>query len=178
STASVSFICTKSSSRRKLTSPKVMRPTVLGHTSSLSRPTNGERAGEERSMKDSLSVLPEGVGPPPDVPAAIFVAALQTFLEMRRLDMGALAVELGMARSSLYRRARSRDHLLSAVLSYLTRRAIVRALDAAAGLTGAERVITVVDHLLHDVHGQASLRHLLHEEPEAALRILTSKSGL
>jgi AcrR family transcriptional regulator len=123
-------------------------------------------------------ILPEGVGPPADVPASVFAAALETFLEMRRLDMGALASELGMGRSSLYRKVRSRDHLLSAVLSYLTRRAIVRALEAANGLTGAERVIAVVHHLLHDVHSQASLRHLLHEEPEAALRILTSKRGV
>jgi len=125
-----------------------------------------------------LSILPEGVGPPADVPPAIFTAALETFLEMRRLDMRALAAELRMGRSSLYRRARSRDHLLSAVLSYLTRRAIVRALDAARGLSGAERVIAVVHHFLHDVHGQAALRRLLQEEPEAALRILTSKRGV
>jgi AcrR family transcriptional regulator len=124
------------------------------------------------------SILPEGVGPPADIPAEIFVAALQTYLEMRRLDMRALAGELGMGRSSLYRKVRSRDHLLGAVLWYLTRRAIVRALDAAQGLHGADRVIAVVHHFLHDVHSQASLRRLLQEEPEAALRILTSKRGV
>jgi AcrR family transcriptional regulator len=137
-------------------------------------------AGRSRSStRDSiLSILPEGVAPPADVPPEIFAAALQTFLQMRRLDMQALAGELGMGRSSLYRRARSRDHLLSAVLSYLTRRAIVRALDAAQGLTGAGRIMAVVSHFLRDVHGQASLRRLLQEEPEVALRILTSKRGV
>ena len=126
----------------------------------------------------ALSVLPEGTGPPPDIPSPIFVAALQTFLEMRRLDMRALAAELGMGRSSLYRKVGSRDQLLGAVLWYLTRRAIVRAVEAAQGLSGAERVVAVVHHFLHDVHSQASLRRLLHEEPEAALRILTSKRGV
>jgi AcrR family transcriptional regulator len=124
------------------------------------------------------SVLPEGVGPPADVPATIFVAALQTFLEQRRLDMRALAAELGMGRSSLYRKVGSRDHLLGSVLWYLTRRTIVRALEAAHGLTGTDRVIAVVHHFLHDVHSQVALRRLLHEEPEAALRILTSKRGV
>jgi len=122
-------------------------------------------------------ILPEGVAPPEDVPAEVFVAALQTFLELRRLDMRALAAELGMGRSSLYRKVQSRDHLLGAVLWYLTRRVIVRALEATQGLSGPERVVAVVDGFLHDVHGQAGLRRLLQEEPEAALRILTSKAG-
>jgi AcrR family transcriptional regulator len=124
------------------------------------------------------SVLPEGIGPPADIPSAIFVAALQTFLEMRRLDMRALAADLGMGRSSLYRKVGSRDQLLGAVLWYLTRRAIVRAVEAAQGLHGAERVVTVVHHFLHDVNGQEALRRLLQEEPEASLRILTSKAGV
>ena len=126
----------------------------------------------------TLSVLPEGVGPPLDVPSDIFVAALQTFLEMRRLDMRALATELGMGRSSLYRKVGSRDQLLGAVLWYLTRRAIVRAVEGAHGLRGGERVIAVVHHFLHDVTEQAALRRLLQEEPEASLRILTSKRGV
>jgi len=124
------------------------------------------------------TILPEGVGPPADLPPEIFVAALQTFLEMRRLDMRALAAELGMGRSSLYRKVSSRDHLLGAVLWYLTRRAIVRAVEATQDLSGPARVVGVVHHFLHDVHAQAALRRMLHEEPEAALRILTSKRSV
>ncbi|HEY4026258.1 MAG TPA: QsdR family transcriptional regulator [Candidatus Dormibacteraeota bacterium] len=132
-----------------------------------------------RTERDvTAGVLPEGVGPPEDVPAAIFVAALQTFLELRRLDMRALSAELGMGRSSLYRKVGSRDELLSAVLWYLTRRAIVRALEATHELSGVDRVVGVVRHFLHDVHSQVALRRLLQEEPEAALRILTSKRGM
>jgi AcrR family transcriptional regulator len=123
-------------------------------------------------------LLAEGVRPPDDVPAPIFVAALQTYLEQRRLDMRALAGELGMGRSSLYRKVGSRDQLLGAVLWYLTRRIMIRAAEAADGLHGADRVVAVFHHFLHAVHGQAALRHLLHEEPEAALRILTSKRGI
>jgi AcrR family transcriptional regulator len=129
-------------------------------------------------MSEALSVLPEGVGPPDDVPATIFVAALQTYLELRRLDMRALAAELGMGRSSLYRKVGSRDQLLGAVLWYLTRRAIVRAVESTQDLSGPARVVGVVHHFLHDVHSQTALRRLLHEEPEAALRILTSKRGV
>jgi AcrR family transcriptional regulator len=127
---------------------------------------------------DSIAaILAEGTAPPTDIPPEIFLAALQTFLERRRLDMRSLAGELGMGRSSLYRKVRSRDHLLGAVLWYYTRRSIVRALEASNGLRGPERVLAVVEQFLRDVHGQPALRRLLQEEPEAALRILTSKRG-
>jgi len=39
-------------------------------------------------------------------------------------------------------------------------------------------VVAVVHHFLHDVHGQVALHRLLQEEPEASLRILTSKRGV
>jgi hypothetical protein len=35
----------------------------------------------------------------------------------------------------------------------------------------------VIDRFMHDVHSQPALRRLLDAEPEAALRILTSKRG-
>ncbi|HYW23958.1 MAG TPA: QsdR family transcriptional regulator [Terriglobales bacterium] len=137
-------------------------------------------AGRRRTAESegAQRVLVEGVEPPADIPPAVFVAALQTYLEMRRLDMRALAAELGMGRSSLYRKVRSRDNLLGAVLWYLTRRAIARAVEASSGLRGPARVVAVVHHFLHDVHSQAALRRFLQDEPEAALRILTSKRGV
>jgi AcrR family transcriptional regulator len=134
--------------------------------------------GRTAEPEGASSILPEGVGPPADMPTAIFVAALQTYLEMRRLDMRALATELGMGRSSLYRKVGSRDNLLGAVLWYLTRRSVVRAVEASNGLRGPARVVGVVHYFLHDVHSQAALRRLLQEEPEAALRVLTSKRGI
>jgi AcrR family transcriptional regulator len=125
----------------------------------------------------SGGILPEGTEPPTDIPSNVFVAALQAFLELRRLEMRSLAAELGMSRSSLYRKVRSRDHLLGAVLWYLTRRSILRALEVSQHLSGPQRVLAVVDAFLHDVHGQPGLARLLREEPEASLRVLTSKRG-
>ena len=121
--------------------------------------------------------MPEGTAPPDDVPAAVFEHALRTFLEPRRVDMRALAAELGIGRSSLYRRTRGRDHLLGAVLWYLARRALVRALEDAAGEAGAARVVAVIARFLREVHRGPALQRFLQEEPEASLRILTSKRG-
>lgn len=129
------------------------------------------------AVSEIATILPDGTAPPADIPPEIFAAALHTYLEPRRLDMQALATEVGMGRSSLYRKVRSRDHLYGEVIWYLARRAIVRALEGSRHLSGAERVLEVISHFLHDIHGQLALRRFLQEEPEAALRILTSKRG-
>jgi AcrR family transcriptional regulator len=111
------------------------------------------------------------------VPSDIFEAALATFLDMRRLDMRSLAKELGMGRATLYRRIGSRDLLLGQVLWFLTRRSLVHAVRAADGLAGTARILHVCDTFMATANGQESLRRFLAQEPEAALRILTSKAG-
>jgi AcrR family transcriptional regulator len=122
-------------------------------------------------------VIPDGLAPPIDVPGPIFSAATATFVAGRRLDMRALAAELGIGRATLYRRVGGRDHLLGAVLWYLTRRAIGRAMRAGEGLAGVERVTAISGAFMRDVNRQPAFRRLLDHEPEAALRILTSKHG-
>ena len=130
-----------------------------------------------RTRRGADELLPEGTAPPADVPAAIFAAALERFLACERLDMRALAAELGIGRATLYRRVGGRDHLLGAVIWFLTRRAIAQALPAGEGLEGRDRVTALLRAFMRDVHGRPPLRRLLDAEPEAALRILTSKHG-
>jgi len=122
-------------------------------------------------------MLPEGTAPPEDIPEDIFGAALGTFLECRRLDMRALSAELGISRATLYRRVAGRDHLLGEVIWYLTRIALHRALTRAERRRGHRRVVAVIESFMRDVHERPALRRLLESEPEAALRILTSKEG-
>jgi len=122
-------------------------------------------------------LVPGGVAPPEEIPLEIFQAALVTFVERRRLDMRALAGELGIGRATLYRKVGNRDRLLGEVIWYLTRRALVRAAAEARGRRGADRVVATVQAFMTFVHAQPDLRRLLEAEPEAALRILTSKEG-
>jgi AcrR family transcriptional regulator len=123
-------------------------------------------------------VLPEGLAKPADVPEEIFDAALAIFLAGRRIDMSALADELGIGRATLYRRVRDRSHLLGEIAWWLTRHAIARSVQAAGRRRSPEaRVVAVVEGLLRDVGGQPALTRFLDQEPEAALRILTSKEG-
>ena len=124
-----------------------------------------------------LDLIPGGLEPPEDIPPDIFEAALEAYLEMRRLDMRALAGELGISRATLYRRVDGRDHLLGQVVWFLTRHAMTRALDSAGRQRGSRRILSVVEHFMRDVNSQPAFRRFLDAEPEAALRILTSKHG-
>jgi tetracycline repressor-like protein len=127
---------------------------------------------------DDLALLvPEGGAPPVTLSAEVFGAALITFLGSRRLDMRALALELRIARATLYRRAGAREDILGEVIWYLTRRALIPAIRATSHLEGADRIAAMAGRFMRFVHGQPPLRRLLEEEPEAALRILTSKHG-
>lgn len=138
-----------------------------------------EEAGvpRRRITNPDAELLPEGTAPPAGVPAEIFAAGLACYLEMRRLDMRSLAEELGMGRATLYRKVRSRDHLLGEITWYLTRRLIVRALRATAMITGRARIAALVELFMRSVAEQVELRRFLDAEPEAALRVLTSKHG-
>jgi len=129
------------------------------------------------SMSSDLDLVPDGVERPRDVPPAIFDHALATFAGCKRVDMKTMAADLGIHRATLYRKVRSRDHLLGAVLWYGTRRLLARALRETGHLSGRERVLAVFDVFNRLVAAQAPLRRLLDAEPEAALRILTSKHG-
>jgi AcrR family transcriptional regulator len=122
-------------------------------------------------------IIAAGVEPPAEIPPDIFKAALTTFLDRRRLDMRALAGELGISRATLYRRVGGRDYLLGEVIWYLARRSLARAYDGTEELRGEERIAAVVERFMRYVQSQPALARLLEAEPEAALRILTSKHG-
>ena len=122
-------------------------------------------------------IVPGGTEPPDTIPAEIFEAALTVYRERRRLDMRALAAALGMGRATLYRKVGNRDRLLGEVLWYLTRVAMTCALVDGEGKRGAERVVAVLRVFMSKVNESPELRHFLETEPEAALRILTSKHG-
>lgn len=131
-------------------------------------------AGSARTL---AALLPEGTGPPQDVPPDIFSLALHNYLECRRVDMGELARTLGISRATLWRRIGSRDRLLGALLWYRARLGVAAAHAACGACAGVERVLFMNDFLMRRFNEQAPLRRLLEEEPEIALRVLTSKHG-
>jgi hypothetical protein len=117
------------------------------------------------------------IEPPADIPGEIFAPALATVLNRRRLEMQALAAELAISRATLYRRAGARDVLLGAVFWYLAKISMTSAFQATTTMRGPERVVAVAEHFMRDVAPREPMVHFLETEPEAALRILTSKQG-
>jgi AcrR family transcriptional regulator len=96
----------------------------------------------------------------------------QKFLAAQRIDMSAVADELGINRVTLYRWIGSRDQLLVEVVWSLAQRALVAA-DAATSDHGAERIVGVVTRFLDTVITNPGMQHWLAEEGEHAMRLLT-----
>lgn len=125
------------------------------------------------SSADVRAIVPEGLAPPAAVPADVFAAAMECYSEGRRLDMQALARELGMARATLYRRVGNREQLLDDVVWFRSRRALVDAVQHTGSLHGVPRLVAMVAAILRAVEADRALRAFLETDPEAAMRILT-----
>jgi AcrR family transcriptional regulator len=127
--------------------------------------------------------LREARGGGPDLksratPAAAFRAARRTFLRCERLDMRALALELGISRATLYRWTGDRDTLLSDVLWSLSDDVFEQAKQATVQLRGTERLLAVFRRHVEVLIEARPLRMFLRQETHAALRILTARDGL
>jgi AcrR family transcriptional regulator len=99
-------------------------------------------------------------------PAAAFLAARRMYLKGQRVDMLALAAELGVSRATLYRWTGHRERLLADILWSLSDEVFEQAKADHREHTGAERLLAIFP------------QHLgVREETRAALRILTSREG-
>ena len=105
-------------------------------------------------------------------PLDAFRVARRKFLSAERIDMSALADELGVNRVTLYRWVGSREQLLVEVVWSLGARTLEKA-DRRVRSTGSERVVRVVTRFLDDVISNAGMRRLLADEGELAMRLLT-----
>jgi AcrR family transcriptional regulator len=111
------------------------------------------------------------VAPRPTAGDALRLAR-RKFLSPARLDMSALADELGVNRVTLYRWVGSRDRLLVNVVWSLAHETITR-IDAEVASGAPDRVVEVVTRFLEAVIGNAGMQRWLAEEGEHAMRLLT-----
>src|SRR3954453_3575130 len=105
-------------------------------------------------------------------PLDAFRLAKRKFLAAERIDMSALADELGVNRVTLYRWVGSREQLLVEVVWSLAQRTLEKN-DRSVRATGAERVVRIVTRFLADVISNAGMRRWLADEGELAMRLLT-----
>jgi AcrR family transcriptional regulator len=103
--------------------------------------------------------------------------ASKRFQAGERVDVQAIARELGLARATMHRWFQTRELLLGELLAQLAeeRLAIIRAESSS---TGAAVLLETLDRFNREVAENRGLRALLASEQERALRILTSSVGL
>jgi AcrR family transcriptional regulator len=99
--------------------------------------------------------------------------ARRKFHAAERIDMTALADELGVNRVTLYRWVGSREQLLVEVVWTLARRTLDQAEADAGAAPGADRIARVVTRFLELVIGDRGMQRWLAEEGESAMRLLT-----
>ena len=105
-------------------------------------------------------------------PLDAFLLARRRFLAAERIDMSALAEELGVNRVTLYRWVGSREQLLVEVVWSLASRTLGK-VQKRVRARGAERIVRVVTRFLEDVISNEGMRRWLAEEGELAMRLLT-----
>jgi AcrR family transcriptional regulator len=105
-------------------------------------------------------------------PLDAFRLARRKFLAAERIDMSALADELGVNRVTLYRWVGSREQLLVEVIWSLGSRTLASC-DRRTRAKGADRIVKIVTRFLDDVISNEGMRRWLAEEGELAMRLLT-----
>ena len=125
------------------------------------------RTALERALED------DGQGRRP-TPLDALRLARRSWLADQRIDMGALAEELGTSRATLYNWVGSKERLIGEVLWTLAEPTMRQAQEQAKG-SGPDYVGQVAERFVEAVAGFAPLRRFVEQDPEFALRILTSK---
>jgi len=97
-------------------------------------------------------------------------------LDGKRLDMGALAAELGVNRTTLYRWFGTREDLIVEVCWNLTESTIIEAWRDLPD-NGGPRVPETMRRWLRATIDTPGIRRLLHGESEFAMRLFTLRSG-
>ncbi|HEX6349408.1 MAG TPA: QsdR family transcriptional regulator [Candidatus Dormibacteraeota bacterium] len=102
------------------------------------------------------------------------------FLRGDRLDMGDLAADLGISRATLYRWVGDRERLLGEILWSFAQRGLAESRAHADGrrLAGADWVVAYVAHNMRLTASFEPIKRFMEREPDAALRVLTSKHGV
>ena len=106
----------------------------------------------------------------------VLQAALYRFLRGRRVDVQAIAAELGLGRSTIYRWFGSRDGLIGEAVVAATRPVFAEACEGARG-KGAAALLDIFDRFNRRLADAPALRAFLEQERDAALRIITSTGG-
>jgi len=107
----------------------------------------------------------------------VLAAAMDRYLHGRRIDVQAIAAELGLGRATIYRWFGSREDLIGAVLARAAEPLLERARAQARG-HGAAALLDTFDRFNRSLAAAPALLRFVEDERDAALRIITSGAGI
>jgi hypothetical protein len=113
---------------------------------------------------------------PRPTPLEALALARRRWLAGERLDMGTLARDLRVSRATLYSWVGNRERLIGEVIWSFAERGLAQARDAARG-TGPAYVLDVFERFIVLNAAFEPLRLFIAQDPELALRVLTSKDS-
>jgi len=107
----------------------------------------------------------------------VLAAAMHRYLRGRRVDVQAIAAELGLGRTTVYRWFGSREALIGQVLVQAAEPLLADAVSKTRG-RGGKRLLNIFDRFNRGLADAPALRKFVAQEREAALRIITSGAGV
>src|SRR3989440_6018801 len=107
----------------------------------------------------------------------VLTAAMHRYLRGRRVDVQAIAAELGLGRATIYRWFGSREGLLGEVLFHAAEPLLDDARARARGRGGAA-LLDTFDRFNRSLADAPALRHFVEAERDTALRIISSGAGV
>jgi AcrR family transcriptional regulator len=119
----------------------------------------------------------DSAAPTPADAVAAFRLARHKFLACERVEMKALAAELGVDRTTLFRWVGNRDQLMGNVLWSAAEPTFANAL-ATMKSTGAQGVAEVIGAFVQILIESEPLKAFVRAEPERALRLLTTQASI
>jgi AcrR family transcriptional regulator len=114
--------------------------------------------------------------PPAASREEVLAAAMHQYLRGRRVDVQAIAADLGLGRVTIYRWFGSREGLLGEVL-YQSAAPLLEQARAGAKGRGAAALLDTFDRFNRSLADARALRQFVDHEPDAAIRIITSGAG-
>ena len=119
-----------------------------------------------------------GPGRPPAASREdVLEAAMHRYLRGERVDVQAIAAELGLGRTTIYRWFGSREELIGEVL-FRAAEPLIDAARAQARGRGGPALLETFDRLNRSLDAAPALRQFVEQERDAALRIITSGAGV
>lgn len=106
-------------------------------------------------------------------PVDVFRVAQRWWFEGRRLNLGALADEIGVSRATVFRWVGNKDLLLAEILWSMYAPVFDHALAESEG-TGVDRLVDFYRRMALVCVSFEPLKRFLRQDPEYALKILTS----